>query len=162
MVDLKAEDDSGTVALGGEEFSVETAYYPNTLILKQLTAKDITDHPRWDGEDEPRVTVYPNGSGVNPNGSGIEYEFYSEGEGKGMSIGETKSFQSTGKNNYLSADSDFIDFDLHEKDSNGYNWVDFGTETNTKGGTDSFVFFSERGEADNIEEADYVLRFQIT
>ena len=40
LVDLKAEDDSGTITLGGEKFSVETATYG---FQSSIVAKDISD-----------------------------------------------------------------------------------------------------------------------
>ena len=79
LVDLKAEDDSRTIALGGEKFSVETATYG---FKSSIVAKDISDdqakyystpglQPVYpDYEDEPILRV-----------DGQKFDLWKDGDG---------------------------------------------------------------------------------
>ena len=125
LVDLKAEDDSGTVALEGEEFSVETASNLTPLSLGSLTANTLSDAPtdsprsRYE-QDEPRITLNPKTS-TDPE----EYELYSKGNG--ISLGETHEFADFENHTSVLASGNDIGFSFNEKDADGYaaNPIDF-------------------------------------
>ena len=107
LVDLKAEEDSGTIALDGKKFSVETASDFNLFTLVSLEANYISDSVRWDGEDEPRITI-----------NSQEFEPYSEGDG--LRLGETHDFDNFVDDTSVWVDENFIKLSYNEKDSEGY------------------------------------------